>query len=111
MGKAIIAITPELLYGFLDLEKFKIWRTQYNFYNDRIEFVVENDIFPETPPEERLPNARPTYTSKYEDGKQVGVVMSGISVWDKGESVFVAKENIKQFPAPVKPPPEKEATE
>jgi hypothetical protein len=91
MGKAILPISPQFLIEFLGIGKFNVLRTQYNWERDRIEFVIEHDIFPETEPGIFLPTVQPYY----EITGECQVKLKEIRMWVDGK--VIKYEDIEQF--------------
>ena len=96
MGKAILPISPQLLIDFLGIGKFNVLRTQYSWECNRIEFIVEHDILPETDPLEILPIVLPTY-------QRVGkcqVELKEIQLQSNGK--IIKYEDLEKFRTPEK---------
>lgn len=100
MGKAILPISPQLLIEFLGIGKFNVLRTQYNWEKNRIEFVVEHDILPETDPACYLPTVMPVFQRTSECQAE----LKEIQLWQNDETIKY--DDLEPFRTPEKEPVE-----
>jgi hypothetical protein len=70
MGKAIIQLTPQIIFKMLKLDKYFTYkRCNYDFHTDMFSILIENEEIPETKEGERYPFINITY--KQADDKNI----------------------------------------